>query len=42
MDAAGRDNARLTLTQGAAGTEGLALIEALRKTIEVRVAEERM
>ena len=32
----------LLLTQGAAGTEGLALIEARRKTIEVRVAEERM
>lgn len=42
VDASGRDSARLLLTQGAAGTEGLALIEALRKTIEVRVAEERM
>jgi len=42
VDAAGRDSARLLLSQGAAGTEGLALIEALRKTIEVRVAEERM
>lgn len=42
VDAAGRDNARQLLSQGASGAESLGLIDALRRTTEVRIAEERM
>ncbi len=42
VDAAARDAARQTLSQGQSFTEGRALIEALRATLEIRVVEERL
>lgn len=41
-DAAARDAARQTLSQGQSFTESRALVEALRAAIEIRVVEERL